>query len=156
MVSISENLVFNQTLSGTKNFKKAIHLALQFVALILSLIGVWAARMFHIDKGIDNFYCLHSWLGLACLFLFIIQRGAGFATFWYPRGSRNSRAALLSWHVFFGIYIYALAIATVATSILEKSYIISEGLLIVILGGFVILGIVTHVYGKADVTRGNE
>jgi len=31
-----------------------------------------------------------------------------------------------------------------------------EGLLIVILGGFVILGIVTHVYGKADVTRGNE
>ncbi|KAL5148834.1 putative transmembrane ascorbate ferrireductase 2 [Glycine soja] len=110
-----------KTLSGTKNFKKAIHLALQFAALILSLIGVWVARMFHIDKGIDNFYCLHSWLGLACLFLFIIQRGAGFATFWYPRGSRNSRAALLPWHVFFGIYIYALAIATVATSILEKA-----------------------------------
>jgi cytochrome b-561 len=62
-----------KTISGTKNLKKVVHLASQFVSLILSSIGVWAAWKFHIDKGIDNFYSLHSWLGLACLFLSSIQ-----------------------------------------------------------------------------------
>ncbi|CAJ1947362.1 unnamed protein product [Sphenostylis stenocarpa] len=168
-----EGMLAYKNLSGTKSFKKAVHLALQFVALILSVIGIWAAWKFHIDKGIDNFYSLHSWLGLACFFLFSIQWGAGFATFWYPGGSRNSRATLLPWHVFFGMYIYALAIATTVTGILEKATFLqvnkiisrysneallvnSLGILIVILGGFVILGLVTPVYGKADVIRGNE
>lgn len=62
-----------KTVSGTKNYKKLVHLTLQFFAFFLSLIGVWAALKFHIDKGIDNFYSLHSWLGLACLFLFSLQ-----------------------------------------------------------------------------------
>ncbi|KAK7271777.1 hypothetical protein RJT34_27954 [Clitoria ternatea] len=168
-----EAMLAYKTLSGTKNFRKTVHLMLQFIALILSLIGFWAAWKFHIDKGIDNFYSLHSWLGLACLFLFSIQWAAGFATFWYPGGSRNSRATLLPWHVFFGIYIYALAIATATTGILEKTTFLqankvisrysneallvnSLGILIVILGGFVILGIVAPTHGKTDVIRGNE
>lgn len=62
-----------KTVSGTKSFKKLVHLTLQFLAFVLSIIGVWAALKFHNDKGIDNFYSLHSWLGLACLFLFTIQ-----------------------------------------------------------------------------------
>ncbi|KAK2426223.1 kinesin light chain [Trifolium repens] len=65
-----------KTISGTKNLKKVVHLASQFVSLILSSIGVWAAWKFHIDKGIDNFYSLHSWLGLACLFLSSIQNSS--------------------------------------------------------------------------------
>ncbi|KAK7266744.1 hypothetical protein RIF29_19397 [Crotalaria pallida] len=170
-----EGMLAYKTISGTKNFKKTVHLTLQFLSLILSLIGLWAAWKFHVDKGIDNFYSLHSWLGLACLFLFTIQWGAGFATFWYPGGSRNSRASLLPWHVFFGIYIYALAIATAATGLLEKATFLqthnvisrysneallvnSLGILIVVLGGVVILGLVTpsNGNGKADVIRGNE
>lgn len=101
------------------------------------------------------------------------QWAAGFATFWYPGGSRNSRAALLPWHAFFGIYIYALAIATATTGILEKltflqvNKIISRysneamlvnslGILIVILGGLVILRLVTPAHvSKADISRGN-
>lgn len=62
-----------KTVSGTKNFKKLVHLTLQFVAFFLSLIGIWAALKFHNDKGIDNFYSLHSWLGLVSIFLFGIQ-----------------------------------------------------------------------------------
>jgi cytochrome b-561 len=62
-----------KTVPGTKSFKKLVHLTLQFLAFCLSLIGFWAALKFHNDKGIDNFYSLHSWLGLACLFLFSIQ-----------------------------------------------------------------------------------
>ncbi|KAL9323825.1 hypothetical protein ACSQ67_008682 [Phaseolus vulgaris] len=177
LVSDNKDLIFNVhpvlMVIGLILINGEVHLTLQFVALILSLIGIWAAWKFHIDKGIDNFYSLHSWLGLACFFLFSIQWAAGFATFWYPGGSRNRRATLLPWHVFFGIYIYALAIATAATGILEKATFLqvnniisrysneallinSLGILIVILGGFVILGLVTPVYGKADVIRGNE
>jgi len=165
-----EAMLAYKTIPGTKNFRKLVHLTLQFLAFCLSIIGVWAAIKFHNDKGIDNFYSLHSWLGLACLLLFCIQWAAGFATYWYPGGSRNSRATLLPWHVFFGVYIYALAIATAATGILEKatflqtSKVISRysteallvnflGILIVVLGGFVTLATVTPANGIVDAHR---
>ncbi|KAL9249936.1 Transmembrane ascorbate ferrireductase 2-like protein [Drosera capensis] len=154
-----------KTVSGSKRWKKLVHLVLQSLAFFLALIGVLAALKFHIDKGIDNFYSLHSWLGLACLFLFGIQWAAGFCTFWYPGGSRTSRAFLLPWHVFFGVYIYALAIATITTGILEKATFLqtakvitrysgeallvnSLGIFTVVLGGFVILAMISPVHGK--------
>ncbi|KAE8708038.1 putative transmembrane ascorbate ferrireductase 2 [Hibiscus syriacus] len=166
-----EAMLAYKTVPGTKSFKKLVHLTVQCFAFILSIIGVWAALKFHNDRGIENFYSLHSWLGLACLFLFGIQWAAGFATFWYPGGSRNSRAALLPWHVFFGMYTYALAVATSTTGILEKltflqtNRVISRysteallvnclGILIVVLGGIVILATVTPVNGKSDTHRG--
>ncbi|CAA0828352.1 Probable transmembrane ascorbate ferrireductase 2 [Striga hermonthica] len=162
-----EAMLAYKTVSGTKSFKKLVHLSLQFLAFCLSAIGLWAAWKFHIDKGIDNFYSLHSWLGLSCLLLFAVQWGAGFVTFWYPGGSRNSRSRLLTWHVFIGIYIYALAIAACTTGFLEKvtflqtSKVITRysseallvnclGILIVVLSGFVILGVLS----KGDVPRG--
>ncbi|KAG6720318.1 hypothetical protein I3843_03G055200 [Carya illinoinensis] len=166
-----EAMLAYKTISGTKSFRKLIHLTLQSLAFCLSVIGVWAALKFHNEKGIDNFYSLHSWLGLACLFLFGIQWAAGFATFWYPGGSRNSRATLLPWHVFFGVYIYALAIATATTGILEKATFLqtnkvisrysmeaflvnSLGILIVVLGGFVSLAVVTPANGLVDARKG--
>ncbi|XP_047314809.1 transmembrane ascorbate ferrireductase 2 [Impatiens glandulifera] len=165
-----EAMLAHKTIDGTKGLKKLVHLTLQFLAFCLSLIGVWAAYKFHNDKGIDNFYSLHSWLGLASLFLFSIQWAAGFMTFWYPGGSRNGRAALLPWHVFFGVYTYALAVATCTTGILEKvtflqsSKVISRysveamlvnslGVLIVVLGGLVILAVVSPVTSKGDILR---
>ncbi|KAJ9147385.1 hypothetical protein P3X46_029555 [Hevea brasiliensis] len=165
-----EAMLAYKTVPGTKSFKKLVHLTVQFLAFCLSLIGVWAALKFHNDKGIDNFYSLHSWLGLACLFLFGIQWAAGFVTFWYPGGSRNSRATLLPWHVFFGVYIYALAVATATTGILEKATFLqtnkvisrysteallvnSLGLLIVVLGGFIVLATIAPLHAIGDVTR---
>ncbi|CAO2817201.1 unnamed protein product [Amaranthus hypochondriacus] len=168
-----EAMLAYKTVPGTKVFKKQVHLVLQFLALSLAIIGVWAALKFHNEKGIDNFYSLHSWLGLACLFLFTLQWAAGFATFWYPGGSRNRRSFLLPWHVFFGVYIYGLAIATTVTGILEKAtflqtnHVISRysseallvnsmGILIVILGGFVILALVAPSNGKGEILRSAE
>lgn len=75
--------------------------------------------------------------------------------------------------MFFGIYIYALAIATATTGILEKATFLqtnkvisrysgeallvnSLGIFIVILGGFVILGIVAPSTDKANTTRSND
>ncbi|KDP32926.1 hypothetical protein JCGZ_12957 [Jatropha curcas] len=165
-----EAMLAYKTVQGTKNFKKLVHLTLQLLAFSLSLIGVWAALKFHNDKGIDNFYSLHSWLGLACLFLFGIQWASAFVTYWYPGGSRNSRATLLPWHVFFGVYIYALAVATATTGILEKATFLqtnkvisrysteallvnSLGVLIIVLGGFVVLATITPLRAKEDITR---
>ncbi|CAL1405422.1 unnamed protein product [Linum trigynum] len=165
-----EAMLAYKTISGTKNLKKLVHLAVQFVALVLGLIGVWAALKFHNDKGIDNFYSLHSWLGLACVFLFIIQWAAGFMTFWYPGGSRSSRATLMPWHVFFGVYIYVLAIVTAITGLLEKATFLqvnnvisrystealmvnSLGVLIVVLGGFVVLATISPLHGKGEIPR---
>ncbi|KAK4426302.1 putative transmembrane ascorbate ferrireductase 2 [Sesamum alatum] len=163
-----EAMLAYKTVSGTKSFKKLVHLSLQSLAFFLSIIGLWAVWKFHVDRGIDNFYSLHSWLGLLWLFLFGIQWASGFATFWYPGGSRNSRASLLPWHQCFGLYIYALSIATCATGFLEKATFLqthqimtryskeamlvnSLGMLVVILAGFVILGVVSPVYGKGSV-----
>ncbi|KAJ6322108.1 hypothetical protein OIU77_012064 [Salix suchowensis] len=116
-----EAMLAYKTVSGTKSFRKTVHLTMQSMAFCLGITGVWAAYKFHSERGIDHFYTLHSWLGLACLFLFGTQWAAGFYTFWYPGGSINSRAALLPWHVLIGIYIYALAVATTVTGILEKA-----------------------------------
>lgn len=166
-----EAILAYRTVSGTKNFKKAVHLAMQLLALLLGFTGIWAALKFHNDKGIDNFYSLHSWLGLSCLFLYSIQWLAGFATFWYPGGSRNSRSSLLPWHVFIGLYIYALALATVATGILEKATFLqmnnvisrysseaflvnSLGILLAVLGGTVVLAVIAPANVKGDGPRG--
>ncbi|MCD9646875.1 hypothetical protein HAX54_037116 [Datura stramonium] len=146
-----------KTVSRNKSFRKSVHLFLQFMAFFLSLVGLWAAWKFHNDKGIDNFYSLHSCGLLVCNFLSI-------------QVVPNSRATLLPWHVFFGIYIYALAIATCATGFLEKatflqaSHIISPsppallvnclGVLIVVLGGLVILAVVSPMNGRGDIIRG--
>jgi len=72
-VFIYAAMLVYKTLGRTKNFRKLIHLSLQFLSLCLALLGLWAVLKVHIDKGSDNFYSLHSWLGLACLILFSMQ-----------------------------------------------------------------------------------
>nr|KJB06293.1 hypothetical protein B456_001G081800 [Gossypium raimondii] len=157
LISDNKDLIFN------------VHPVLMVIGLVL--LNGEAMLAYKTVPGTKIFKNLHSWLGIACLFLFGIQWAAGFATFWYPGGSRNSRAALLPWHVFFGMYTYALAVATATTGILEKltflqtNRVISRysteallvnslGILIVVLGGFVILATLTPVNGKSDVHRG--
>lgn len=77
-----------------------MHLLIQLVAFCLSIIGVWAALKFHNDKGIDNFYSLHSWLGLACLVLFGVQ-----VCFQIPLSFSLSNFYFLFWQ---GVVLYIL------------------------------------------------
>jgi len=164
-----EAMLVYQTMAGTKNFKKSMHLSIQFIALFLGLVGLWAVIKFHNEKGVDKFYSFHSWLGLTCLFLFAIQWALGFVTFWYPGGSRNSRASLLPWHVFLGVYIYVLSVATAVSGLLEKATFLqgssiitrysteamlinSIGIFLVILGGLVVLAVIAPTT-KNDVHR---
>uniref|UniRef100_A0ACD5ZX73 Uncharacterized protein n=2 Tax=Avena sativa TaxID=4498 RepID=A0ACD5ZX73_AVESA len=168
-----EAILAYKTVSGTKKLKKLVHLSLQFIAMILSIVGLWAVWKFHNEKAIDHLYTLHSWLGLSCIILFSIQWAAGFWTFWYPGGSRSGRASLLPWHVFFGVFLYVLAIATSVSGLLEKSIFMQSakmigrfsmeamlmnllGMLLVLLGALVILAAISPGAGKIDTYRGSS
>nr|ACG32872.1 cytochrome b561 [Zea mays] len=168
-----EALLAYKTVPGTKKLKKLVYLAVQFLAMFLSLIGLWAVWKFHDERKIDHLYTLHSWLGLTCFIFFSLQWAAGFWTFWYPGGSRSGRAFLLPWHVFFGIFIYVLAIATSVTGLLEKSifmqsakmierfsteamFMNSLGMLLVLLSSLVILALVSPGPSMIDTYRGSS
>ncbi|CAI9276810.1 unnamed protein product [Lactuca saligna] len=114
-------------------------------AFILSLIGLWAVWKFHNDKGIGNFYSLHSWLGLASLLLFAIQWGVGFATFWCSCGSTKfkEKMTFLQMHKIISHYCVEAILVNVL------------GVLMVVLGGFVIFGVVSPTNGKVDVVLGS-
>ncbi|KAL6976348.1 hypothetical protein U1Q18_025135 [Sarracenia purpurea var. burkii] len=62
-----------KTVSGKKSFKKLVHLSLQFLALCLSIIGLWAALKFHINKGIYNFVQSPFMVGLSLPFAAIAE-----------------------------------------------------------------------------------
>ncbi|KAF5774833.1 putative ascorbate ferrireductase (transmembrane) [Helianthus annuus] len=95
-----EAMLAYKTVSGTKGFKKLLHLTLQFSALVLGAIGLWVAWKFHNDRGIGNFYSLHSWLGLACLFLFAIQWGGGVCNILVPGWFSKKPSFTYEWHFY--------------------------------------------------------
>ncbi|RZC66843.1 hypothetical protein C5167_010545 [Papaver somniferum] len=104
---------------GSRNLKKLVHLTMQGVALASGIFGIWAN--FHLQKGVlSNFYSLHSWMGLICISLFAAQWLMGLFSFWHQGEERTTRIRVLPGNVFLGLYIYALAIATAETGLLEK------------------------------------
>ncbi|GMH01847.1 hypothetical protein Nepgr_003686 [Nepenthes gracilis] len=114
-----EAILIHKWLPGARNFKKSVHLCLQGVSLASGIFGIWTK--FHGQDGIvANFYSLHSWMGLTCVFLFGIQWMTGFLYFWHRGEVRAARARMLPWHVFLGLYTYCLAVATAETGLLEK------------------------------------
>ncbi|KAA3479528.1 putative transmembrane ascorbate ferrireductase 4 [Gossypium australe] len=44
----------------------------------------------------------------------------GFLSFWHRGEVRTTRAKVLPWHIFLGLYTYGLAVATAETGLLEK------------------------------------
>ncbi|KAH7291031.1 hypothetical protein KP509_30G074100 [Ceratopteris richardii] len=73
IILVSEAILVFRGVSGTKSYKKAIHLTIQAVGFWMAVFGIWAALLFHNAKGIDNFYSLHSWLGIVTVSLFGLQ-----------------------------------------------------------------------------------
>eukprot|EP00246_Nothoceros_aenigmaticus_P005070 TRINITY_DN168_c0_g1_i1.p1 TRINITY_DN168_c0_g1~~TRINITY_DN168_c0_g1_i1.p1 ORF type:complete len:235 (+),score=29.47 TRINITY_DN168_c0_g1_i1:58-762(+) len=155
----SEAILIYKTLGGSKQYRKAWHLGLQLAAAVLGFIGIWAAFKYHNESSIDNLYSLHSWLGLTTAILFGLQWLSGFVTFWYPGLSPQTRKQTLPWHVFSGLLIYGLALATVETGILEKLTFLQNnkvfghydfepllinglGILVALFGGLVVLAAV--------------
>ncbi|KAJ7943223.1 Cytochrome b561 [Quillaja saponaria] len=119
IVISGEAILVHRWFPGSTNLKKSVHLSLQGVALASGIFGIWTK--FHANRGIvANFYSLHSWMGLICVFLFGAQWLMGFLSFWHRGEVRTVRIRILPWHVFLGLYTYALAVATAETGLLEK------------------------------------
>ncbi|CAN1296243.1 Probable transmembrane ascorbate ferrireductase 4 [Linum perenne] len=114
-----EAILAHRWLPCSRNRRKLVHLGLQGVALSCGILGIWTK--FHGRKGfLANFYSLHSWMGLLSISLFAAQWWTGLLNFWYRQETRTVRMSRLPWHVFVGLYTYALAIATAETGLLER------------------------------------
>lgn len=163
----SQAILAYKTMPGSKTFRKLVHLSLHLVALVLAIVGICAAFKYHNLNSIDNLYSLHSWLGLATTILFGIQWVIGFISFFSPGLAPSLRASVLPWHVFCGLFIFGLAIATTELGFLEKLTFLQQsstigkfsseamfvnvlGLIVAILGGFVFLAAVGPVQAKED------
>lgn len=72
-VSSYAAIISYKALSLKKEVKKVIHLVLHAIALILGIIGVYAAFKYHNESSIANLYSLHSWLGIGVISLYGIQ-----------------------------------------------------------------------------------
>ncbi|XP_068640143.1 probable ascorbate-specific transmembrane electron transporter 1 [Aristolochia californica] len=158
----SEAIISYKALPFSKEVKKLIHLVLHAIALVLGIVGVYAAFKYHNESGIANLYSLHSWLGLGTICLYAIQWIFGLAVFFFPGGTPSLRRGVLPWHVFFGLFVYLLALATVELGFLEKlTFLQNTGLdkygpeaflvnfnaiAVVLFGAFVILATISTVH----------
>lgn len=66
-------IISYKALTLRKEVKKLIHLVLHAIALILGIIGIYAAFKYHNESSIANLYSLHSWIGIAVISLYGIQ-----------------------------------------------------------------------------------
>ncbi|GFZ15331.1 cytochrome b561/ferric reductase transmembrane protein family [Actinidia rufa] len=103
-----------------KEVKKLIHLVLHAIALILGIVGIYAAFKYHNESSIANLYSLHSWIGIGVIVLYGIQWIYGFIVFFYPGGTDAIRRESLPWHVLFGLFVYVLAVSNATLGFLEK------------------------------------
>ncbi|PIA49492.1 hypothetical protein AQUCO_01300353v1 [Aquilegia coerulea] len=125
-----EAIISYKALPWSKAVKKQIHLVLHAIALILGIIGIYAAFKFHNESNIANLYSLHSWIGLGTIVLYGVQWLFGFIVFFFPGGSSTLRSDSLPWHVLFGMFVYVLAVCTAVLGFLEKlTFLESSGLL---------------------------
>lgn len=152
-----EAIISYKSLPLKKETKKLIHLVLHAIALILGIIGVYAAFKYHNESSIANLYSLHSWLGIVIIVLYGVQWIYGFVIFFFPGGPSSLRSESLPWHVLFGMFVYVLAVGNAALGFLEKLTFLensglakygSEALLVnfaavvtILYGAFVILSV---------------
>uniref|UniRef100_UPI00398ED62F plasma membrane ascorbate-dependent reductase CYBRD1 n=1 Tax=Pristiophorus japonicus TaxID=55135 RepID=UPI00398ED62F len=111
-------------LPWTWNFSKLpmkyIHAGLNILTFVLMIISFVAVFDFHNSKSIPNMYSLHSWIGLAAVTMYALQIVLGLCTFLLPCTPTFIKAFYMSIHVFAGLFIFGMAIATAEMGITEK------------------------------------
>ncbi|CAG9585309.1 unnamed protein product [Danaus chrysippus] len=106
-------------------YVKLLHAIFHALAFPCIVIGFLAVLDFHNKKGINNFYSLHSWIGLVAMGLFGIQYAVGFFSFLLllicNKGTANFRASLVPIHAAFGILTFVLGVCACLTGLTEKA-----------------------------------
>ena len=101
----------------TKRTRKMIHFTIQGVACISIIVGLVGIKRAHDDWKMANFTSVHSWFGLSVVVMFFMQWVAGFYSFWKPKLPDVPRAAYLPWHIWAGVFMYIMALATAGMGI---------------------------------------
>ncbi|VVC39777.1 Hypothetical protein CINCED_3A013070 [Cinara cedri] len=98
------------------------HAIIHGCIIILILLAGWASFASHLynNPPIPNLYTLHSWLGVVTILMFLSQFIGGFMSFLYPGIAVQYREAIMPYHVFFGVFNFALVIATSLLGLCEK------------------------------------
>lgn len=115
-------LVYRALRSERKSRLKLLHGALHALAFLSSVVALKTVFDSHnfASPPIPNLYSLHSWMGLLTVILFSAQLLCGFVAFLFPGVRQWLRAQYLPLHVYFGLAIFVLAVATALMGILEK------------------------------------
>ncbi|XP_001950854.1 cytochrome b561 [Acyrthosiphon pisum] len=108
--------------NNTKRKLKNQHALIHGCILILIVIAGFAAFVSHqyAKPPIPHLYSLHSWLGVLTIVMFLSQLFSGLWCFLYPGAAKQHRETLAPYHVFFGISIFILAVATAVLGFCEK------------------------------------
>nr|XP_053625023.1 plasma membrane ascorbate-dependent reductase CYBRD1-like isoform X2 [Plodia interpunctella] len=106
-------------------YVKLLHAIFHALAFPCIVIGFLAVFDYHNKTGINNFYSLHSWIGLVAMGLFGIQYAVGFFSFLLlmicSKGTAGFRASLVPVHAAFGILTFVLGAAACLTGLTEKA-----------------------------------
>lgn len=115
-------LVYRVFRNESKRNIKVLHAVLHLLALIISIVGIVAVFDFHNHNKIPNMYSLHSWCGMLTFVLFCVQWLMGLGFFLFPGTLMALRSWYLPLHVFFGLAMLAMSLATCLLGISEKLF----------------------------------
>ncbi|MFT7808177.1 hypothetical protein Z043-104963 [Arapaima gigas] len=104
----------------SKMMMKFIHAGLNTLAFIMAAISLVAVFDFHNAQNIPNMYSLHSWVGLAAVILYGLQLLLGVCVYLLPITPVYLRVAIMPLHVYSGLFIFTIVIATSLMGITEK------------------------------------
>lgn len=100
---------------------KLIHTAIHSSSIILLITGLIAVIQSHNDNNIENWYSLHSWIGITTIILFSMNYTAGLITFLYPGLTQSIRKTLVPYHAFIGITVVCGSVCAIVTGLQERS-----------------------------------
>ncbi|XP_077978217.1 transmembrane ascorbate-dependent reductase CYB561-like isoform X1 [Glandiceps talaboti] len=106
--------------NSKKVYIKCLHGFLHMLAFVCAIVGLKAVFDNHNFENLSNMYSLHSWIGLSTVILFGLQLLIGCLSFLFPGLPQSLRSSYLPTHVFFGVFIFFMAVATALMGITEK------------------------------------
>ncbi|CAJ1935454.1 unnamed protein product [Sphenostylis stenocarpa] len=115
---VGQAILTYQTVPGTYETQKIVHLTLHLIAIILGIVGLCAVFKFHDMMNWADVDSLHSWIGIGTFCLFGLQWLLGLA--FMLQGSTQSRAAMAPWHVAGGRALFFMAICAALTGLMER------------------------------------
>lgn len=114
-------MIYRALRTMRKQKLKLIHAAIHGVVVLCIIIAQVAVFSFHNAKGFPNLYSLHSWIGLTAVILYVGQWIMSLLIYLYPGAPLPIRSSVMPWHVFLGLTIFVLSVATAISGLLEKA-----------------------------------